>query len=875
MTDIREYMKNHMVFLDGGMGTLLQKRGLKPGELPERWNISHPDIITELHKAYFDAGTNVVYANTFGANALKFDDEELSDIIHAAIGNVRKAAELSETPHPKFTALDIGSLGRLLKPYGDLDFEDAVALYAKTVKYGVEAGADLIVIETMNDSYDTKAALLAAKENSDLPVFVTNAYGEDGKLMTGASPEVMIAMLEGMGADAIGANCSLGPAQLKPVVESYVNCASIPVILKPNAGLPRSENGETVYDVDPAEFAGLMKEYADMGVHIMGGCCGTTPDYIRATVEAILSGAVDITPDSPQTDDMVDITTNRPQTGDMVNITNLFTCDPATDKNITWISSYTHAVVFDRSPILIGERINPTGKKRFKQALRDHDIPYILQEGLNQQEKGVHVLDVNVGLPEIDEPALLEEVTCELQAVTDLPLQIDTSDPVAMERALRRYNGKALINSVNGKKEVMDAIFPLVAKYGGLVVALTLDEDGIPDTAEKRIEIAEKIINEAAKYGISRKDLLFDTLAMTISADTKAALATLDALHTIRHELGCHTSLGVSNISFGLPERELVTSTFFAIALEQGLSAAIMNPNSWEMMKVYFTYRALHDLDENCGDYIDFAGRFAEHKAQEAAAASQGSTSGIGGSPAGAGGASATSGGASTAGASGSENVSSSAEDPNASGLRHAIIKGLKSNARDITKQMLSEGREALDIVNNEIIPALDHVGQGFEAKKMYLPQLLMSAEASQSAFEVIKADMAEHPENAGAAKGKFVIATVHGDIHDIGKNIVKLIMENYGFEVLDLGKDVPPETVVDEAIRFGAPIVGLSALMTTTVPAMEETIRLLKEKAPDIKTIVGGAVLTQEYADRIGADFYAKDAMATVRYACELVEKT
>ena len=844
MTDIREYMKNHMVFLDGGMGTLLQKRGLKPGELPERWNISHPEIITELHKAYFDAGTNVVYANTFGANALKFDDEELSEIIRAAIQNVRKAAELSETAHPKFAALDIGSLGRLLKPYGDLDFEDAVALYAKTVKYGVEAGADLVVIETMNDSYDTKAALLAAKENSDLPVFVTNAYGEDGKLMTGASPEVMIAMLEGMGADAIGANCSLGPAQLKPVVESYVNYASVPVILKPNAGLPRSENGETVYDVDPAEFAGLMKEYANMGVHIMGGCCGTTPDYIRATVEAILSGTVDIT--------------------------NPFVCDPPTDKNITWISSYTHAVVFDRSPILIGERINPTGKKRFKQALRDHDIPYILHEGLNQQEKGVHVLDVNVGLPEIDEPALLEEVTCELQAVTDLPLQIDTSDPVAMERALRRYNGKALINSVNGKKEVMDAIFPLVAKYGGLVVALTLDEDGIPDTAEKRIEIAEKIINEAAKYGISKKDLLFDTLAMTISADTKAALATLDALHTIRDELGCHTSLGVSNISFGLPERELVTSTFFAIALEQGLSAAIMNPNSWEMMKVYFTYRALHDLDENCGDYIDFAGRFAEHKAQEAVAATSSGNGAAGGVPSGAGGASTASGST-----SGSENASSPVEDPNASGLRHAIIKGLKSNARDITKQMLSEGREALDIVNNEIIPALDHVGQGFEAKKMYLPQLLMSAEASQSAFEVIKADMAEHPENAGASKGKFVIATVHGDIHDIGKNIVKLIMENYGFEVLDLGKDVPPETVVDEAVRFGAPIVGLSALMTTTVPAMEETIRLLKEKAPDIKTVVGGAVLTQEYADRIGADFYAKDAMATVRYACELVDKT
>lgn len=820
MSEVLNYLKEHIVYLDGGMGTLLQKKGLKPGELPETWNLIHPEIISELHKNYYDAGTNIVYANTFGANALKFDDVELEKIVHAAIDNVRSAAEASSGTQRKFAALDIGPLGRLLKPYGDLDFEEAVGIYAKTVKAGVSAGADLIVIETMNDSYDTKAALLAARENSDLPVFVTNAYGEDSKLMTGASPEAMIAMLEGLGADAIGANCSLGPAQLRSVVEAYVKNASVPVILKPNAGLPRSENGETVYDVDPSEFASLMREYADMGVRVLGGCCGTTPDYIRETVNATLKDEVDIT--------------NK---------------NPITDKHITWISSYTHAVRFEASPILIGERINPTGKKRFKQALRDHDIPYILQEGLNQQEKGAHVLDVNVGLPEIDEPSLLKEVTCELQAVTDLPLQIDTTDPVAMENALRCYNGKALINSVNGKKEVMDVIFPLVAKYGGLCVALTLDEDGIPDTAERRVEIAKNIINEAAKYGIDKKDLLFDTLAMTISADTKAALATLKALHVIRHELGCHTSLGVSNISFGLPERELVTSTFFALALEDGLSAAIMNPNSYEMMKVYFAYRALHDLDANCSDYIEFAGRYAEYKASLAPAPGT---------------AAAGPDAAKTA-----EAGSRADESP----LKRAIIKGLKADAASITKQLISEGNEALNIVNEEIIPALDYVGQGFEAKKMYLPQLLMSAEASQAAFEVIKADMASRPDTQTASKGKFVIATVHGDIHDIGKNIVKLIMENYGFDVLDLGKDVPPETVVEETIRFGAPIVGLSALMTTTVPAMEETIKLLREKAPDVKTVVGGAVLTQEYADQIGADFYAKDAMATVRYAMELVE--
>lgn len=812
MANIREYLKNNLVYLDGGMGSLLQKRGLMPGELPERWNVSHADVIVELQKAYYDAGSNVVSTNTFGANCLKFDDIELKQLIRAAIDNTRRARELSSGNQEKFVALDIGPMGRLLKPYGDMDFDDAVEVYAKTVRIGAEYGVDLILIETMNDSLDTKAALLAAKENSDLPVFVSNAYGEDGKLMTGANPAAMVAMLEGMHADAVGANCSLGPAQLKDVVSEYIRCASVPVLLKPNAGLPRSVDGETVYDVYPDEFGDLMEEYIRMGVRIAGGCCGTTPDYIKATVDCTLP-----------------------------NMAEIIESNPLTDKNITCVSSYTHAVEFDKEPILIGERINPTGKKKFKQALRDNDIDYVLGEGIRQQEKGVHILDVNVGLPEIDEPALLETVTKELQAIIDLPLQIDTTDVVAMEAALRHYNGKAMINSVNGKKEVMDEIFPLVAKYGGLCVALTLDEDGIPETAEKRVEIAKNIIAEAAKYGIDKKDLIFDTLAMTISADTNAAIATLEALRVIKNELKCHTSLGVSNVSFGLPNREYITATFFALALENGLSGAIMNPFSGEMMKTYFTFKALHNMDENCSDYIEFASNYVP------AVSATGNT---------------TSGPAQTTDGAGEY----------ASALQRAIVKGLKEQAANLTGQMLDEGEKPLDIVNNEIIPALDIVGQGFEKKTMYLPQLLMSAEASQFAFDRIKDVMAQNPGET-VSRGKFVIATVKGDIHDIGKNIVKLILENYGFDVSDLGKDVAPEAIVEEAIRTNSPLVGLSALMTTTVPAMEETIKQLREKAPWVKVVVGGAVLTQEYADAIGADYYAKDAMATVRYAVDIVD--
>lgn len=796
--NVLEYLKDHIVYMDGGMGTLLQAEGMKPGEHSERWNIEHPEVIVKLQKAYFDAGTNIINANTFGANSLQFEQEELETVIQAAIANARAAAAASSGTQEKFVALDIGPTGRLLKPYGDFDFEDAVAVFAETVRLGVKYGADLIFIETMNDSYETKAALLAAKENCDLPIFVSNAYSEDGKLMTGASPSAMIAMLEGMGADAIGVNCSLGPKALAPIVEQYLEKASVPVVLKPNAGLPREVNGKTVFDVLPEEFSDDVAALVKKGVRICGGCCGTTAEYIRATVEK----------------------------------TKHLSPVPVAEKNITWVSSYTHAVEFGKSPILIGERINPTGKKRFKQALAEKDIDYILNEGLAQQEKGVQILDVNVGLPEIDEAEMLKTVCFELQAIIDLPLQIDTTDIMAMEQALRRYNGKAMINSVNGKEENMKAIFPLVKKYGGLVVALTLDEDGIPETAEKRVAIAEKILRTAAEYGIAKKDIIFDTLAMAISADGNAAFATVNALREIKEHLGCHTSLGVSNISFGLPNRDFVTSTFFAMALENGLSAAIMNPHSVDMMKIYYAYRALHGLDENCADYIVFASHF-------------------------------------TATAVSAASVQPGQQEEYKSALQKAVVKGLKEQAGELTERLLTE-TAPLEIVQNEIIPALDIVGKGYEKKTVYLPQLLMAAEAAKSAFEKIKASMSAEG-GSKSAKCSIVLATVKGDIHDIGKNIVKLLLENYGFAVSDLGRDIAAAEILAEVQRLHAPLCGLSALMTTTVPAMEETIQLLHAEAPWCRVIVGGAVLTQEYADRIGADKYAKDAMETVRYADEI----
>ena len=786
--NILEKIKSQRVYFDGGYGTNLQKAGLLPGELPEKWNMEKPEIITKLHRDYLEAGCDILKTNTFGANVLKFNEAELEKIIFSAVENAKKAVAESGLSD-KYIALDIGPTGKLLKPLGDLEFEDAVEVFAKTVTIGAKAGVDLILIETMNDTLETKAAVVAAKENSSLPVFVTNAYDESGKLMTGASPEAMVTLLEGLRVDALGINCSLGPDKMLPVVKKLTDNASIPVIVNPNAGLPVIKDGKTVFDVDAKAFSQSMIEIAKMGAGIFGGCCGTTPEYIEET--------------KAETEKLAFISVLK--------------------KDKTVVSSYTHTVEFGEKPILIGERINPTGKKLFKEALREKNFEYILKEGISQEDAGADILDVNVGLPEIDEKEVLTHTVKILQGVTDLPLQIDTSNAEAMASALRVYNGKPLINSVNGKRESMEEIFPLAAKYGGVVIALTLDESGIPETTEGRIKIAEKIIKTAKEYGIDKKDLIFDPLAMTISSDSASALTTLESLKELQ-KMGVKTSLGVSNVSFGLPKRSIINSTFFALSLESGLNAAIMNPHSSEMMDVYYGFCALHNLDERCENYINYASSGAEEVA-----------------------------------------VSVTEENPEKA-LIHAILKGLSDVAEENTKKLLKE-KEPLSVIDECIIPALDEMGSKFEKKLAFLPQLLMSAEAAKSAFDVIKESMQNCGEKR-AKKYKVVIATVKGDIHDIGKNIVKVLLENYDFDVIDLGKDVPPEKIVETAKRENAKLIGLSALMTTTVPAMEETIKLLKQEIPDCKVVVGGAVLTQEYSDMIGADKYAKDAMETVRYA-------
>ena len=784
---IREDWNDKILVFDGGMGSLLQGAGLKPGELPETWNIKHPEVLVKIHEDYLNAGANIILSNTFGANRLKYNETaefNLDEIVDAAMKNARTAVEHCGRG---YVALDLGPTGRLLKPMGDLDFEEAVSIYTEVVKAGVRGGADLILIETMSDTYELKAAVLAAKENSDLPIFATTIFDGKGKLLTGGTPKSVVALLEGLGVDALGINCGLGPVQMKPIVEELLRYASIPVVVNPNAGLPRSEGGKTVYDIDAPEFVEEMKGMLEMGVSAVGGCCGTTPEHIRLLAE-MCKGR---------------------------------TRKPIEPKNDTLITSYASVVEMGTDPVIIGERINPTGKSKFKQALRDHNLEYILREAITQQENGAAVLDVNVGLPEIDEVAMMREVVQELQAVTELPLQIDTTDTEAMEQALRIYNGKALINSVNGKQEVMDAVFPLVKHYGGTVVALTIDEEGIPATADGRMAIARKICAEAEKYGIQKKDIVIDALCMTISSEPTGALVTLETVRRVRQELGCNTILGVSNISFGLPQREIVNSNFFTMAMQSGLSCAIINPNNEAMMKSYRSYLALANLDEQCAGYI------AAYGNQPAAAA-----------PAAAGG--------------------------TAMPLAESIERGLRERAIDAAKEML-QTVPPLEVVNNELIPALDRVGKGFEKGTVFLPQLLMSAEAAKAAFEVVKDAMKGESQQI---KGKIILATVKGDIHDIGKNIVKVLLENYAYQVLDLGKDVPPEVIVDTAIKEDVPVVGLSALMTTTVVSMEETIKQLREKKPGTKVVVGGAVLTQEYADSIGADCYAKDAMATVHYA-------
>ncbi len=795
---LKERLGREWLFCDGGMGTILQAKGLAGGELPETWNLTRPEDILDLHCSYLEAGADIFNTNTFGANSLKFPDD-LEKIVEAAV-DLAKQARVRTGREDAFIALDIGPTGRLLEPMGDLGFEEAVEIFGRTIRCGAAAGADLVLIETMSDSYEAKAAVLAARENCSLPVLITTIFDASGKLLTGGTVDSVTAMLEGLGVDALGVNCGLGPEQMLPIVKRLTEVASVPVIVNPNAGLPRTENGRTVYDVDPDTFAGWMEQIADLGVQVVGGCCGTTPAHIRETRRRVLEKPF----------------------------------RPASAKKRTVVSSYCQAVEIGKKPVIIGERINPTGKKKFKEALRRSDVEYILGEGLRQEDQGAHILDVNVGLPEIDEPAMMETVVRGLQSVLGLPLQIDTTDIEALERGLRCYNGKAMINSVNGKQESMDAVFPLVRKYGGVVVALVLDEDGIPDTAEGRVRIARRIYEEAARYGIGPEDIVIDGLAMTISSDARSAGVTLETLRRVRDELGGHTILGVSNISFGLPRREIINSHFLTMAMQMGLSCAIINPGNEAMMQSYRAFNALYALDDNCMDYI---GAYAGTTAPVGAPAGPAAAPAEGKSPSG------------------------------TYSLAACIERGMAGSAEKAVRDLVGK-TDPMTLINEELIPALDRVGQGFEKGTIFLPQLLMSAEAAKAAFEVVKETMQGEDRET---RGRVILATVKGDIHDIGKNIVKVMLENYGYEVLDLGKDVAPEIIADTAIRENIALVGLSALMTTTVVSMEETIRLLRKVKPDTRVVVGGAVMTQEYADAIGADCYARDAMATVRYADEV----
>ena len=807
LTAIRE----GRLYLDGGMGSMLQAAGLPEGRLPDVWGVENPQAVQAIHRAYLEAGCRLITTNTFGTTAPKVEPYgyTVAQVMSAAVANVRAAMDQAGVTDA-YVCADIGPTGKLLRPYGDLDFEEAVARFAAPIRAAEEAGADCILIETISDLYEMKAAVVAAKENCSLPILASLIFDGSGKLLTGGSPQAAVALLEGLGVDVIGLNCGLGPQEMAPVFTRLWEAASVPLLLQPNAGLPRSEGGKTVYDVTPADYAAQMAELAPMAT-LLGGCCGTTPAHLAALIQA--------TKDLPLPE--------------------------VAWKDTLLISSYCQAVALDgHDPVIIGERINPTGKKKLQAALRAGDMDYVLNEAFQQEEAGAHILDVNVGLPGLDEPAVLTQTVEAIQAVTGLPLQLDTSNPEAMEAALRRYNGKPLINSVNGKEESLAAILPLVKKYGGGLVCLTLDDDGIPADAEGRLAIAEKIVRRAEAMGIPRRELLIDGLTMPVSAGGENAKVTLETLRRAKAELGVKTALGVSNVSFGLPKREVLNQNFFTMALQAGLDGAIINPKSGAMLGAYHAYRALMGLDEQCGAYMaafQEGGPLAGTAAPAAPAAPAPAPQ-----PA-------------AAPAAGEEGT-----------LQHSVCKGLKEAAAAQAKALAEGGRDILDIINGELVPALDQVGQGFEKGTLFLPQLLMSAEAAKGAFQVLQGYL---PAGESQGEPQILLATVQGDIHDIGKNIVKVLLESYRFRVLDLGKDVPPETIVAAAQARKIPLVGLSALMTTTAPAMAETIRQLRAAGLACKVVVGGAVITGDYAASIGADRYAPDAMATVHYAQEVLD--
>ena len=804
---ICDYLGKELLYFDGAMGTRLQAAGLKPGELPEVWNITHGDVVADIHASYVRAGANILKSNTFGANALKMQGSGYSveDVVLAAFGNARRAfASVPEMPEEKkFTALDLGPTGKLLAPYGDLQFEEAVSLYAEIVRAGVKAGADLILVETMSDTYEAKAAILAAKENSSLPVFITFTFDKDGKLLNGADVETAVLMADGLGVDAVGFNCGLGPDLVAKLMPRARRVTELPIIANPNAGLPTEQNGKTVFTTGPEEFAEYMLDVYREGGSVLGGCCGTDPGYIRLVAE--------------RTKGLKPVALNATAA----------TNNTEKKNSVTAVTGYGAPVFFDKEPVLIGERINPTGKPVLKEALRNGDLDYICRLGLEQLENGAHVLDVNTGLPGLNETETLCKAVTSLQAITPVPLEIDTSNYEAMERALRLYNGKPLLNSVNGKPESMAKVFPLAKKYGAAVVGLCLDETGIPDTAEGRLAITDKIIQTAAEYGIRAKDIIIDPLALTASTDSRNPAIDLAVIKALKSK-GIHTVMGVSNISFGLPNRDAVNSAFFAMSLAAGLSSAIMNPQSERMMEAYHAYCALSGVDEGCKDYVAHYANAPKTKTTAAV----------------------------------SEYT-----------LYDAIVKGLTEQSGSAAKKLLEENKSPLEIINGFIIPALNTVGEGFGKKTLFLPQLLMAADAAKAAFDELKKQMQNGTQNSEARGDTIVLAVVKGDIHDIGKNIVKVLWENYGYHVVDLGKDVPAETVVEAVEKHQARLVGLTALMTTTVAAMEDTINALRRKT-DTKILVGGAVMTQEYAGTIGADGYAPDAVAAVDYANRIFKK-
>ncbi len=793
---IRELLGKQLLFFDGGMGTMLQKHGMKGGEIPELININNPSLIQNIHSEYLNAGADIITTNTFGANPIKLADTGVSteEIIASAIANAKKAV----TDFGRgFVAFDIGPTGKLMEPIGELSFDNAYESFAEIAIMAEHAGADLVIIETMSDTLEAKAAVLAVKENTNLPIFLTMTFDETHKTLTGADVHVMSAIFEALGVDCLGINCGLGPHQIAGLMQELSKISSIPIMAQPNAGLPEIKDGKTVYNVSPDKFGEECITISECGASVIGGCCGTTPEHIKKLVEKCKNFKPIVE-----------------------------------EKNFTVTASYTKAVYLDNRPVIIGERINPTGKRKFKEALRNKDIDYILNEAFTQRDNGADILDVNVGLPEINECEMMETAVGAISSAVTLPLQIDSSNPEAIERTLRKYNGKPMINSVNGKKESLDSILPIVKKYGGVLVGLCLDEDGIPKTAEGRVEIAKKIAAEAEKYGIKKKNLVMDALTLTISAQQEESAQTIKALNIIKNKLGIKTVLGVSNISFGLPRREIINGTFFALALHNGLDACIINPSSEAMMNTYRAYCALSCIDTDCTDYISaYAGTTAETTVTRTDISNDNKT--------------------------------------NSEPLTDIIIKGLKDRSYSETKALLNM-RDSMDIINNILIPALDVVGKEFEKGTMFLPQLIMSAETVKNSFDAIK----ETLSNSGIkqqSKGRILLATVKGDIHDIGKNIVKVLLENYGYEVFDLGKDVSPELIVRCIKENDIKLCGLSALMTTTVLSMEETIKAIRSAGLSTKVCVGGAVLTPEYADMIGADKYCKDALSAVNYANEI----